>query len=62
MDKGKTIMNLHWIGRLGNRLFQYAFMMDYANKHPNCTVYLPSEWEGDSLFVKPPNCKIIPDD
>ena len=40
---------LQWIGRFGNRMFQYAFGCSYAKRY-NCIFYLPSEWEGTIIF------------
>ena len=60
MDSNK-IVQIHWIGRLGNRLFQYAFCSCYAKKY-GLTYYIPSEWEGSHLFVENEYCKIQPDD
>ena len=55
------IVLLHWIGRFGNRMFQYAFGCSYAKKF-NCIFYIPSQWEGTVLFTQPEYCKIITDD
>lgn len=55
------IVQIHWIGRFGNRMFQYAFGCAYAKKY-NCIYYRPSEWEGDILFNPVPYAKIITDD
>ena len=60
MDSRKIVL-LHWIGRFGNRMFQYAFGCAYAKKY-DCTFYIPSNWEGDLLFARNKYCKIIPDD
>jgi hypothetical protein len=59
--ENKKIVLLHWTGRFGNRMFLYSFGCQYAKKY-NCTFYIPSEWEGTTLFVKNPYVKIIPDD
>lgn len=59
-DKKKLVL-LHWIGRFGNRMFQYAFGCSYAKLY-NCTFYVPSEWEGDIIFKPNKYCKIIPDE
>jgi hypothetical protein len=48
-----SIYQIHWIGRFGNRMFQYAFGCHYANTY-NCYYQLPSKWEGTHLF-KPYN-------
>ena len=45
----ERIVQLHWIGRLGNRMFQYAFGCEYAFLH-KCVYYYPSAWEGTVLF------------
>jgi hypothetical protein len=55
------IVLLHWIGRFGNRMFQYAFGCSYAKKY-NCIFYIPSEWEGTIIFRENKYCKIITDD
>ena len=60
MESRKIIL-LHWIGRFGNRMFLYAFGCQYAKKY-NCTFYIPSAWEGTSVFVDNEYVKIIPDD
>jgi hypothetical protein len=59
-DSRKIIL-LHWIGRFGNRMFQYAFGCSYAKKY-NCTFYIPSEWEGTIIFKPNKYCKIITDE
>ena len=56
-NKHKIIL-LHWEGRFGNRMFQYAFGNAYAKKY-NCTFYIPSNWEGDELFIPSKYCKIV---
>ena len=48
-DNIGSIYQIHWIGRFGNRMFQYAFGCHYANKY-NCYYQLPSKWEGTHLF------------
>ena len=55
------IILLHWIGRFGNRLFQYAFGCSYAKKY-NCIFYIPSEWEGTIIFKENKYCRIITDE
>jgi len=57
----KKIVLLHWIGRFGNRMFQYAFGCSYAKKF-GCIFYMPSEWEGTLLFKENKYAKIITDD
>lgn len=59
-DTNKIVL-LHWIGRLGNRMFQYAFGCSYAKKY-NCIFYIPSTWEGTEIFVENEYCKIVTDD
>ena len=62
MDKDSNkIVLLHWIGRFGNRMFQYSFGCCYAKLY-NCTFYIPSEWEGSIIFKPNKYCKIITDD
>lgn len=57
----KKIVLLHWTGRFGNRMFQYAFGCQYAKTY-GCTFYMPSEWEGTRLFKPNKHVAIIPDD
>ena len=59
-NKQKIVL-LRWIGRFGNRMFQYAFGCAYAKKY-DCTFYVPSEWEGDYIFKKNKYTQIITDD
>lgn len=49
-NKIKKIINTHWHGRFGNRMFTYAFGCSYAKKY-NCIFYYLSEWEGSKLFI-----------
>lgn len=58
-DKKKIIL-LHWNGRFGNRMFTYAFLRHYAEEF-NLSLWLPSSWEGDSLFQNKVH-QIIDDD
>jgi hypothetical protein len=60
-SQSKSITQLHWIGRFGNRMFQYAFSNCYA-KNMKGHYYKPSRWEGDELFEKSDYCSIIEDD
>jgi hypothetical protein len=60
MDSDK-ILQIHWHGRFGNRMFLYGFCNAFAKKY-NLKYYMPSEWEGTHLFVKSDYCDIIPDD
>ncbi len=55
------IVQLHWIGRLGNRMFQYAFGCQYAFSK-RIMYYYPSEWEGTVLFKPFLFAQKIPDD
>jgi len=52
---------LHWIGRFGNRMFQYAFGCSYAKRY-NCIFYIPSEWEGSIIFKPNDYCRVITDE
>tara|TARA_B100001093_G_scaffold61784_2_gene51971 strand:+ start:2846 stop:3844 length:999 start_codon:yes stop_codon:yes gene_type:complete len=61
MLSDKKIMMLHWTGRFGNRMFQYAFGCQYAKTY-NVKFYIPSEWEGHKLFKPNKYVEIIPDD
>jgi len=54
MENEKKIIQLHWIGRFGNRMFQYAFGCQLAHDN-DIMYYFPSEWEGSTLFK--PYCK-----
>ena len=49
MEKNEKIVLVHWIGRFGNRMFQYAFGCQYAHDH-GIMYYFPSEWEGSIHF------------
>jgi hypothetical protein len=60
LNTNKIIL-LRWIGRFGNRMFQYALGCAYAKKY-NCTFYVPSEWEGDYIFKKNKYTQVITDD
>ena len=60
MDE-KTITQITWNGRFGNRMYQYAFGCNYANRY-NCTFELPSKWEGDVLFKPHDKARLIPDE
>jgi hypothetical protein len=46
------ILLLHWNGRFGNRMHQYAYGVTYARRN-GCTFWLPSDWEGTHLFATP---------
>ena len=53
-NKNKNkIINTHWHGRFGNRMFTYAFGCCYAKKY-GCKYYYLSEWEGKKLFKNNP--------
>lgn len=60
MEQNK-LLQIHWHGRFGNRMFQYAFGNCFAKKH-EVKFYMPSEWEGSILFTKSKYTNIIPDD
>lgn len=59
-QNSRKIVQIHWIGRFGNRMFQYAFGAYYAHLY-GVTYYLPSQWEGTVLFKPVPGARIIPD-
>ncbi len=44
------VLLLHWNGRFGNRLHQYAFGATHA-RVTGCRFLLPSDWEGTHLFA-----------
>jgi len=44
------ILLLHWNGRFGNRMNQYAYGVTYARLN-QCPFWLPSDWEGTHLFA-----------
>tara|TARA_Y100000592_G_scaffold81132_1_gene128537 strand:+ start:1709 stop:2887 length:1179 start_codon:yes stop_codon:yes gene_type:complete len=59
--KGKySVMLIHWNGRFGNRMHQYAYGATYA-KENDMDFYLPSEWEGTHLF-KNQKHQVVEDD
>ena len=43
-------VSVHWHGRFGNRVFQYAFLCEAARRYAPSIVYLTSNWEGTILF------------
>lgn len=45
-----SILLLHWHGRFGNRMHQYAYGVTYA-RLAGCRFWLPSNWEGTHLFA-----------
>lgn len=55
------IVQLHWIGRLGNRMFQYAYGCQYAFLK-KLVYYYPSDWEGTLLFKPFSFAQKIPDE
>jgi len=55
------IVQVHWIGRFGNRLFEYAYGCCYARKY-GLVYYMPSEWEGVTLFNPNFQARIQPND
>lgn len=57
----KKILQIHWHGRFGNRMFLYGFCNAFAKKY-NVKYYMPSDWEGTHLFVKSKYTEIIPDE
>jgi len=54
------LLQIHWGGRFGNRLFQYAYGATYARLN-GLEFWLPSEWEGSRLFSKQPH-KVVEND
>ena len=54
------IYQLHWIGRFGNRIFQYMFVNEWARRNGGIA-YIPSKWEGTILFKKSQYSKILTD-
>jgi hypothetical protein len=44
------VLLLHWNGRFGNRMHQYAYGATYARIN-QCRFLLPSDWEGTQLFA-----------
>lgn len=56
----KKMVLIHWIGRFGNRMFQYAQVNQWA-KNNDAVSFVPSEWEGTKLFKNSKYCKIITD-
>ncbi|MDB4348287.1 hypothetical protein OAA62_00065 [bacterium] len=57
--KNNDVYLMHWNGRFGNRMHTYAYLYNKSKKF-NSTIYLPSHWEGSTLFNL--DYKIIPDD
>ena len=54
------LVQVHWIGRLGNRMFQYAFGCQIA-RNIGGHLYMPSPWEGNRLFKPYARARIIDD-
>jgi hypothetical protein len=48
------LLPVRWMGRFGNRMFQYAYGATYA-RLTGRQYYLPSEWEGTRLFRSQPH-------
>ena len=48
-EQRKELVQLHWHGRFGNRMFQYAFGCQYSKTY-DLTYLPPSSWEGTVLF------------
>lgn len=60
-ENNNEIYQLHWFGRFGNRIFLYIFVNEWARLN-NGVGYLPSKWEGDTLFEASTYCKVVTDD
>lgn len=53
-----AIVLLHWHGRFGNRMHQYAYGATYAQRTGR-RLWLPSQWEGTRLFAAQPH-RVLP--
>jgi hypothetical protein len=49
-----TLLQIHWTGRFGNRMHQYAYGATYAEL-TGSQYLLPSAWEGTRLFANQPH-------
>jgi hypothetical protein len=54
-----SVVMLHWHGRFGNRMHQYAYGLTYARLN-GCRLWLPSQWEGTRLFAQQPHAELPP--
>ena len=54
-----SVVLLHWHGRFGNRMHEYAYGLTYARLH-GCRLWLPSQWEGTRLFAQQPHVELPP--
>lgn len=54
-----SVVLLHWHGRFGNRMHQYAYGLTYARLN-GCRLWLPSQWEGTRLFAQQPHAELPP--
>lgn len=54
-----SVVLLHWHGRFGNRMHQYAYGITYARLN-GCRLWLPSQWEGTRLFAQQPHAELPP--
>lgn len=54
-----SIVMLHWHGRFGNRMHQYAYGLTYARLN-GCRLWLPSQWEGTRLFAQQQHAELPP--
>jgi hypothetical protein len=51
------LLPVRWLGRFGNRMFQYAYGATYARRTGR-DYFMPSEWEGTRLFKPQPHTVI----
>jgi hypothetical protein len=49
LERRPSLLLLHWRGRFGNRMHQYAYGVTYARRTGH-RFWLPSQWEGTHLF------------
>lgn len=54
LRRQRSVVMLRWHGRFGNRMHQYAYGITYARLN-GCRLWLPSHWEGSSLFAEQPH-------
>jgi hypothetical protein len=51
LQRDRALLLLHWYGRFGNRMHQYAYGVTYARRNA-CVFVIPSDWEGTHLFAE----------